>query len=158
MEERCKEAKVDPYLFQALIREESALDPKSYSWAGAIGLSQLMLPTAQQIARTMKISGVTQDSLLEPDLNLRLGSWYLGNLLKRFDGNKAAALAAYNAGAGTVRQWVSARPMVDVDAWVEEIPFAETRGYVKRVMRSYNTYKLLYESSESVQTLSWPSR
>jgi soluble lytic murein transglycosylase len=158
VEERCKEAKVDPYLFQALIREESALDPKSYSWAGAIGLSQLMLPTAQQIARTMKISGVTQDSLLEPDLNLRLGSWYLGNLLKRFDGNKAAALAAYNAGAGTVRQWVSARPMVDVDAWVEEIPFAETRGYVKRVMRSYNTYKLLYESSESVQTLSWPSR
>jgi len=158
VEGRCREAKVDPYLFQALIREESALDPKSYSWAGAIGLSQLMLPTARQIARTMKISGVTQDSLLEPELNLRLGSWYLGKLLKSFEGNKAAALAAYNAGAGVVRQWVSARPLADVDAWVEEIPFAETRGYVKRVMRSYNTYKLLYESPDSVQTLSWSSR
>lgn len=158
VQERCREAKVDPYLFQALIREESALDPKSYSWAGAIGLSQLMLPTARQIARTMKISGVTQDSLLDPELNLRLGSWYLGKLLQRFEGNKAAALAAYNAGAAVVKQWVSARPMADVDAWVEEIPFAETRGYVKRVMRSYNTYKLLYESSDSVQALSWSSR
>ena len=146
---------VDPYLLQALIREESALDPKAFSWAGALGLSQLMLPTAQDIARTLKISRVTQDSLLDPDLNLRLGSWYLGMLLKRFEGNKAEALAAYNAGAAVVKQWRALKSDLDLDAWIEEIPFAETRGYVKRVMRSYNTYKLLYGASDSIQAVSW---
>jgi soluble lytic murein transglycosylase len=155
VERHCREMNVDPYLLQALIREESALDPKALSWAGALGLSQLMLPTAQGIARTLKISGITQDSLLEPDLNLRLGSWYLGTLLKRFEGNKAEALAAYNAGAGVVKQWRAAKSGLDLDAWIEEIPFAETRGYVKRVMRSYNTYKLLYGSSDSIQAVSW---
>ena len=153
VERHCREVNVDPYLLQALIREESALDPKAFSWAGALGLSQLMLPTAQGIARTLKISGVTQDSLLDPDLNLRLGSWYLGTLLKRFEGNKAEALAAYNAGAAVVKQWRALKSDLDLDAWIEEIPFAETRGYVKRVMRSYNTYKLLYGASDSIQAV-----
>jgi soluble lytic murein transglycosylase len=154
VERHCRDANIDPYLLQALIREESALDPRAFSWAGALGLSQLMLPTAQGIARTLNISGVTQESLLDPDLNLRLGSWYLGMLLKRFEGNKAEALAAYNAGATVVRLWRSSRTHQDLDAWIEEIPIAETRSYVKRVMRSYNTYKLLYGGSESVQTVS----
>jgi len=76
-------------------------------------------------------------------------------LLKRFEGNKAEALAAYNAGAGVVKQWRALKSGLDLDAWIEEIPFAETRGYVKRVMRSYNTYKLLYGASDSIQAVSW---
>jgi len=144
VEKHCRAANVDPYLLQALIREESALDPRALSWAGALGLSQLMLSTARTLARPLKISGVTQESLLEPDQNLRLGSWYLGLLLKRFQGSKAHALAAYNAGAEMVNRWNAARSHLELDEWIEEIPFAETRGYVKRVLRSYNTYHLLY--------------
>ncbi|HME90996.1 MAG TPA: transglycosylase SLT domain-containing protein [Myxococcaceae bacterium] len=144
VEKHCRVAGVDPYLLQALIREESALDPKALSWAGALGLSQLMLSTARSLARPLNISGVTQESLLEPDQNLQLGSWYLGLLLKRFQGSKAHALAAYNAGADAVNRWDSARGNLELDEWIEEIPFAETRGYVKRVLRSYNTYQLLY--------------
>jgi soluble lytic murein transglycosylase len=154
IERHCRTADVDPHLLLALIREESALDPKAFSWAGALGLSQLMLATARTVARPLKLQKVTQESLLEPDQNIRLGSWYLGTLIKRFEGNKAHALAAYNAGPQLVDRWRAERPQAELDEWIEAIPFSETRGYVKRVLRSYNTYKLLYARSAPLQTVS----
>jgi soluble lytic murein transglycosylase len=154
VEKHCRTANVDPYLLQALIREESALDPKALSWAGALGLSQLMLSTARSIARPLKIYDVTQESLLEPDQNLRLGSWYLGRLLKRFRGSKAHALAAYNVGAEVVNRWSPTGSQLELDEWIEEIPVAETRGYVKRVLRSYNTYQLLYARELPLEAVS----
>src|SRR5262249_41043683 len=143
----------DPYLLQALIREESAFDAKAFSWAGALGLSQLMLPTARSIARSLHIPHLDQEALLSPEVNLRLGAWYLGALLKRFGGNKALALAAYNAGPGAVAQWAGGDSTAELDAWIEDIPIAETRGYVKRVMRSYNSYNLLYGDSQAIETI-----
>jgi len=140
----CEEAKFDPDLLQALMREESALDPNALSWAGAIGLTQLMPSTARSVARTLKLRRPTTTALLDPDLNLHLGATYLGGLLKRFGGNPFYALASYNAGPGAVNAWRAANPQLALDEWVEEIPIAETRGYVKRVLRSYNTYHLLY--------------
>jgi len=154
----CQVANVDPFLLQALIREESAFDARAFSWAGALGLSQLMLPTARSIARSLLIPGLNQDALLRPDMNVRLGAWYLGALLKRFGGNKALALASYNAGPGAVAQWPFADPPGELDAWIEDIPIAETRGYVKRVMRSYNSYKLLYGDSQAIETIGWSER
>ncbi len=154
VEKHCRTANVDPYLLQALIREESALDPKALSWAGALGLSQLMLSTARSIARPLKIYDVTQESLLEPDQNLRLGSWYLGRLLKRFRGSKAHALAAYNVGSEVVNRWSPVGSQLELDEWIEEIPVAETRGYVKRVLRSYNTYQLLYARELPLEAVS----
>ena len=154
----CQVASVDPYLLQALIREESAFDAKAFSWAGAVGLSQLMLPTARSIARSLRIPSLNQDELLRPEMNVRLGAWYLGALLKRFGGNKALALAAYNAGPGAVAQWPLGDPLDELDAWIEDIPIAETRGYVKRVMRSYNSYKLLYADSQAIETIGWSAR
>jgi soluble lytic murein transglycosylase len=146
IERHCKAASVDPDLLQALMREESALDPQALSWAGALGLTQLMLPTAKSVARSLKLNvrRITQTSLLQPDLNIRLGATYLGSLLKQFNGNTAYALAGYNAGSGAVRRWREAYPSAELDEWVEQIPIAETRGYVKRVLRTYNTYQLLY--------------
>jgi soluble lytic murein transglycosylase len=135
---------VDPDLLQALMREESALDPKVISWAGAIGLTQLMLPTARAVAHQLHLRRPTMSALQDPALNLKLGAAYLGRLLARFDGNPFYALASYNAGPGAVNAWREAHPGIEVDEWVEEIPIAETRGYVKRVLRSYNTYHLLY--------------
>lgn len=136
-------------LLQALMREESALDPKALSWAGALGLTQLMPATARAVARELKLPArqAAPAKLLEPDLNIRLGAWYLGSLLKRFDGNKPYAIGSYNAGPSAINRWRGDHPGLPLDAWVEEIPIAETRGYVKRVLRSYNTYQLLYGSA-----------
>lgn len=144
IEKHCKENELDPDLLQALMREESALDPKALSWAGAIGLTQLMPSTAASVARRLKIKKVTTELLLEPDFNIRLGAAYLGGLHKRYGGTKPFMLAGYNAGETSVDKWRRERPDEELDVWVENIPIAETRGYVKRVLRSYNTYQLLY--------------
>ncbi|HET9035353.1 MAG TPA: transglycosylase SLT domain-containing protein, partial [Myxococcaceae bacterium] len=134
---------VEPELLQALMREESALDPRALSWAGAVGLTQLMLPTAREVARSLRLRAPSAEQLQNPSTNIQLGAAYLGRLLQRFDGNVALALASYNAGEGAVNRWRAARPEAELDRWVEEIPLSETRGYVKRVLRSWNTYRLL---------------
>ena len=142
-------AGVPPDLVQALMREESALDPRVVSPAGALGLTQLMLPTARSVATRLRLARPSRDDLLEPELNIRLGAQYLGGLLRRFDGQVALALAAYNAGGGAVSRWVEARDGLALDELVEEIPVEETRGYVKRVLRSYAAYRALYGADES---------
>jgi soluble lytic murein transglycosylase len=133
-------------LVQALMREESALDPRAVSPAGAVGLTQLMLPTAQEVARQLRLGRVRRADLATPSLNIRLGSRYLGTLLRRFDGSVPLALAAYNAGGGAVSRWLGERRGLELDEFVEEIPIEETRGYVKRVLRSFAAYRLLYGS------------
>ena len=143
VERFCKSPRVDPDLLQALMREESALDPRALSWAGAVGLTQLMLSTAQAVAKDLRLSRPSAEGLLEPGLNIQLGAAYLGRLLARFGGNAVYALASYNAGASAVERWRSSRTGLELDAFVEEIPLSETRGYVKRVLRSYNAYRLL---------------
>ncbi|MFL5320659.1 MAG: transglycosylase SLT domain-containing protein, partial [Myxococcaceae bacterium] len=154
IEEHCKSAGFDPDLLQALMREESALDPKALSWAGALGLTQLMPSTAIQVAHSLKLKTPSTAALLEPALNIRLGASYLGTLLKQWKGNKQYALGSYNAGAKAVQKWRDDNPKLELDEWVEEIPIAETRGYVKRVLRSYNTYQLLYPTRPPVKTAS----
>jgi soluble lytic murein transglycosylase len=144
IEKHTKEAKVEPDLLQALMREESALDPKALSWAGALGLTQLMPATAKETARLLNIKRFRVESLLEPEMNIRIGAHHLGSLVKKFDGNAPFAVGSYNAGAGAINRWRAERKGMSLDAWVEEVPIAETRGYIKRVLRSYNTYQLLY--------------
>ena len=144
---------LDPDLLQALMREESALDPKALSWAGALGLCQLMPATAAEVAGQLKVKYGSTNSLLEPDLNIRLGAKYLSGLLNRAKGVKQFALAGYNAGEGSVGRWRRDLGDDDLAAWVEQIPVQETRGYVKRVLRSYNTYKLLYVPGEFPRTI-----
>ena len=147
---------VEPDLLQALMREESALDPQALSWAGALGLTQLMPYTAKAVAQRLKIGKLTPARLLEPEINIRIGSAYLGDLMRRFEGTFELALAGYNAGGGAVDRWRRDRPDLELDEWVEEIPIAETRGYVKRVLRSYNTYRLLYPRALDKVTIVWP--
>lgn len=144
IERHCKSPGIEPDLLQALMREESALDPRALSWAGALGLTQLMPYTAKAVGRRIGLKHLTTQQILDPDINIRIGSAYLGELVKRFDGVYEYALAGYNAGGGAVSRWRRERPDLELDEWVEEIPIAETRGYVKRVLRSYNTYQLLY--------------
>lgn len=135
---------VPPDLLLALMREESGLDPTVISGAGAVGLTQLMLPTAQGVAKRLKLGRVRQADLMRPPLAIRIGATYFGGLLRRYDGSEALALAAYNVGDGPVKRWLEQRGTLPLDAFVEEIPVQETRGYVKRVLRSYATYRFLY--------------
>jgi soluble lytic murein transglycosylase len=140
-------AGVPPELLLALMREESALDPEAISAAGAVGLTQLMLPTARDVARRLKVPAPDRAGLMEPATSIRIGSAYLGELLRRYGGSPALALAAYNAGENAVGRWRTAGPGLALDEFVEEIPYAETRGYVKRVLRSYASYRLLSGSA-----------
>jgi soluble lytic murein transglycosylase len=140
-------------LLQALMREESALDPRALSPAGAVGLTQLMPTTAQEVARRAGMGRIRRESLSDASTNIRLGSRYLGELLRRFDGQVALALAAYNAGPGAVSRWLDQRRGLELDEFVEEIPVEETRGYVKRVLRSYAAYRLLYGSDAEAAAL-----
>lgn len=149
---------LDADLLQALMREESALDPKALSWAGALGLCQLMPATAAQVAAQLKLKHPSQNELLEPELNITLGSRYLSDLLIRARGIKQFALAGYNAGEGSVTRWRKENGDADLAEWVEQIPIQETRGYVKRVLRSYNTYKLLYTPGDVARTVVPPSK
>jgi soluble lytic murein transglycosylase len=126
------------------MREESALDPRIISPAGAVGLTQLMLPTAKQVAARLHLARPSRNDLMQPSLNIRIGAQYLGELVRRYDGEVSLALAAYNAGSGAVARWMEALPGAPMDEFVEQIPVEETRGYVKRVLRSYAAYVTLY--------------
>lgn len=144
IERHGKSYEVPADLMQALMREESSLDPEIVSWAGAIGLTQLMPTTANAVARQLKLGKVTNAQLRQPDLNVRLGTAYLGQMLKRWKGNPALAAASYNAGPGAVSRWIADRGHLEIDEFVEEIPIEETRNYVKRVLKSYNAYRLTW--------------
>jgi soluble lytic murein transglycosylase len=146
-------ADIEPDLLQALVREESAFNARARSATGALGLAQLMPGTARQVAGQLGVRGFRESQLLEPQHNLRLGAAYLGQLRRRFDGSAAHAVASYNAGPGAVERWRRQRPDADLDAWVEDIPFEETRGYVKRVLGSYATYQLLASPGGAQPTL-----
>lgn len=134
---------LDPYLVAALVREESSYFPRAISRAGARGLMQLMPGTAALVARHQGIALDGVDTLHDPAVNLELGTRFLAGMLKEFR-DPRLALAAYNAGPGRVRQWLKTKKSDDVEAFVEQIPFDETRGYVKRVMFSWEEYKRIY--------------
>jgi soluble lytic murein transglycosylase len=153
IERWARSAGVEPDLLQALVREESALDPRVVSGAGAIGLTQLMLPTARDVAKRLKLAPPSAQDLMEPPLNIRLGASHLGGLLRRFGGSAPLAVAAYNVGDSPVKRWVRERGALPLDEFVEEIPVQETRGYVKRVLRSYAAYRLLYGGGAATPAL-----
>lgn len=140
-------AAIPPDLLQALMREESALDPRAVSSTGALGLTQVMPATARALARKLKLRDYQTARLYEPSINIRIGGAYLGELYARFQ-HPALALASYNAGPGNVSGWLKARGTLQLDAFVEEIPLDETRGYVKRCLRSFAAYQFLYSHGQ----------
>jgi soluble lytic murein transglycosylase len=133
----------DTALVYAVMREESGYRPDVVSSSGARGLLQLMPETAERVARGAGMSKPSADDLFLPHLNIRLGSLYLSELLRRFEGRRSAAIGGYNAGPRTVGRWLEAAAGED-DEWVEDISYDQTRAYVKRVMRSIHAYRVLY--------------
>ena len=143
VELEARELGLDPYLLAAMIRQESAFVPTAVSRAGARGLMQLMPPTAREVAR--RIGAEWDDALLSvADANLHLGGTHLAGLLRHYDGRIVLTLAAYNAGGGRVRRWLASLDADDPIAFVEQIPFVETRGYLRTVLRNRVLYEALY--------------
>jgi soluble lytic murein transglycosylase len=137
---------VEHALAYAIMRQESAFDSQAISSAGARGLMQLIGPTAQHVAKSLKLP-YSKDRLTEdPDYNVRLGSRYLGDLVNQFDGSYVLAIAAYNAGPARVRAWSRnggdpRKGVLDVLDWMEMIPVSETRDYVQRVIENLEIYR-----------------
>jgi soluble lytic murein transglycosylase len=129
-------------LVHALMRQESAFDPVVVSPASAVGLMQLMPATAQKAAGELSL-GFELGQLTSPPVNLRLGSFYIGKLLRTFHGSLPLATAAYNAGPKAVSHWLASGSDRDTDVWVARIPYEETRGYVGRVLSNLARYQWL---------------
>lgn len=141
----------DPYLVAGVIREESRFDPRAVSPANAYGLMQLLAGTAKGAARLAGVPSPSIQGLFDPQTNVMLGCVVLQELVVRYN-RVDLALAAYNAGMGSVSQWQSKRGGLDPEIFVEEIPFLETRNYVKTVMQSAAMYKWLYRDGHPSAT------
>lgn len=141
---RARELGLDPYLLAGLIRQESAFVPGIVSPAGAIGLTQVMPATGRQLAGSVGLRGFTTEMLRTPDLNVHLGTRFLSDLFRRYDGDIPLILSAYNAGPTRANRWRRLPEAEDPHRFTERIPFAETRGYVKSVTRNRALYRWLY--------------
>jgi soluble lytic murein transglycosylase len=128
----------------AIVREESGFSPRLESWANAIGLSQLIKPTARRFAGGLR---VTSRTLRDPETNLTIGANFLAFLVDKWDGVPALIAPSYNAGEGAVARWLRERPDLPLDEWIESIPADQARNYAKRVLSSYFAYSYLADGS-----------
>ena len=137
-----QEYNVDEYLIYALIKAESNFNSKAKSSKDAIGLMQLMESTAQDVCKKTDLqisSDELSEKLLEPDININIGTKYLSILIQKY-GNIEIAITAYNAGIGTVDTWIE-KGIINADGSnVENIPYKENNNYVRKILRDYKIY------------------
>jgi soluble lytic murein transglycosylase len=138
------EFNVDPLFVLAVIREESRFQPDAGSYAGALGLMQIIPKTGKGIASQLGISKFSNQMLLDPEMSIRMGSYYLSRQLESFNQNKYYACGAYNGGPGSMSKWISSWGDKDIDEFIEYVSYDETRNYIKKVMGSYFFYQMLY--------------
>lgn len=141
---KARQFQLDPFLVAAVIRVESKFDPQAKSPKGALGLMQLMPETAKWAAGKMNLV-YSQERLFDPEFNISIGCWYLALLKSQFKGNTAAALAAYNGGRTTVNKWLEQKQWNGSLEDAENIPYFETRQYVRKVLRYYERYSKIYK-------------
>ena len=153
VDRHAKSAGIPPAFAWAIMREESGFNLAIESSANAMGLMQLIVPTAKRTAQMLKLDPATVDraALTDPDLNIRLGTRYLAYVQERAGGKNALPLlpAGYNAGEGALLRWLGQRGGLPMDLFVETIPFEEARWYTKRVVASYAVYRYLYFGGET---------
>lgn len=147
---------LQPELIYGVMRQESLYRADAASSAGARGLLQMLPETARRTAQAWNRPKPTADDLFEPSISVSLGAAQLKGLIDKFDGQKAVALAGYNAGPNAARRWLPAKA-IDSDIWVENIPYNETRGYVQRVLWHSVVFAWL-RSGEPQRTDSWLTR
>ena len=142
-----KNRRLDPYQVAGLIRQESVFNPRAKSGAQAFGLMQLLIPTARTVARKYGSTAVVNsaEDLYQPAVNIELGTAYMRDQLDKY-GRIEYMAVAYNAGPGRVAPWRASLPM-EIDEFVEAIPFKETKGYVQGVIRNAAQYRRLYDEN-----------
>ena len=136
-----KQRQLNPLLVTSLIRQESRFEPEIESSAKAMGLMQVIPPTAKTSARNI---GLSSYSMTNPEDNVNIGTYYLDFTHKKYDDNSMLAVASYNAGPNAVAKWVNRYGLSDPDEFVEKIPYRETKGYVESVFENYWNYMLVY--------------
>jgi soluble lytic murein transglycosylase len=150
-----KSLSVPEELVWGIMRAESHYRQDAQSSVGAMGLMQLMPYTSRKVASLMGISSFQVRQLLDPDTNIRLGARYLQRLLEKFQGSVPLVAASYNAGPHRVSGWLKSFGQLDMDEFIEHVPFVETRNYVKRVVRNYQIYNLLYGNPGQARSMKW---
>jgi soluble lytic murein transglycosylase len=141
---------IDPLLVLSVMREESTFNPDARSSAGALGLMQLMPQTAFRLDSNLRLGITNTSQVYNIKNNIHLGTYYLSILIKEF-GSYAYALAAYNAGEEKVRRWIQKGNYKSIDEFIEDIPYAETRNYVKRVMTTFFEYRRSLGEEEAIK-------
>lgn len=144
VEENANKYNIDPYLVMALIKAESGFNKNAVSDKDAKGLMQLTDPTAFWGVAELEIRGFKVPDLFEPETNIELGCWYFSILIMEFDNNINLALASYNAGSGNVKEWIEEGIIEYDDTDAGDIPYKETRVFVKRVLNYRQIYNNLY--------------
>lgn len=153
----CQTTGLPVSLTWGIMREESAFWPEAKSKSNAFGLMQLIVSTARGAAHGTELP-FDENGLKRPDVNVALGTRVLAGLRSSFPGNPVLPIAGYNAGGGAVGRWVAKHPGEDTDLFVEEIPFEETRSYVKKVLASETAYAWLYDRPSLKEVLALPPR
>ena len=147
-----RDKSIPPSYAMAIARQESAWNPKARSPVGASGLMQIMPATASHTVKMYSIPGyVNSSQLLDPQTNIQIGTQYLEYVYQQFDQNRIFSSAAYNAGPGRVRTWQKvSNGQLDAVAFIETIPFSETRGYVKNVLAYDAYYRYLLDQPDNI--------
>lgn len=146
VQKKADDYRIDPYLVWSIMREESHFNTWAESRVGARGLMQIIHSTGEWIAQKLNYEKYEPDALFNPEFNINLGAWYLQYLLDRFDDNNLLVIAGYNAGPGITDKWLETLDISDIDVFVEDIPYEETREHIKKVMRTYFIYRLIYQN------------
>ena len=146
VEAAAREAGIETALIWGVMRQESAFVAGIESRANAIGLMQLILPTAESMAKRLSLTA-TPRTLRQPEVNIRLGATYLSLLIRRF-GQPLLAIPGYNAGGGAISKGLKANPGLPLDEFVETIGAEETRRYARKVFESYAAYRFLYNQGD----------
>lgn len=142
-----EEEKLDPSFVLSLIRQESGFNPMARSPTDALGLMQLMPKVARAVAKEKGLKFKEESELFDPDLNIKLGVRELKNRLSEFGNNPILAAASYNAGSDAVKGWIKSRFRENTVEFIEEIPYEETRTYVRLILRNQIYYKRLLEKN-----------
>lgn len=142
--EEAKKNNLDPLLVAAVVWVESSYNDNAESAKGARGLMQVMPETGLWAAEQIGMENFSKDELFDPYINITIGTWYLGDLFRQFDGNPYVALAAYNGGRGHVRMWLQEGIWDGSRESLADIPFPETRSFVLKVEQTYKRYNQIY--------------
>jgi soluble lytic murein transglycosylase len=141
-----------PYYLYAIMRKESGFNPHDVSYADAIGLMQMIPPTTMRVAAALGLR-YTDDLLYDPEVNVKVGAWYIGHLAEKFDGQIPIAAGSYNGGPRPMMKWLDRYGDRPIDEFVELVSFTQTREYMKKVTGIYARYLLLYAGKDYQQPL-----